>query len=74
METVQLLGEGDTVVGHFLLRNAGRAVDGSQPPGRAFHDVREVYWFTVRGDRIVVWWGLEDNDDRSRQLRATDRS
>lgn len=44
------------------------------PIGRAFHDVREVYWFTVRGDRIVEWWGLEDNDDRRRQLRATDRS
>jgi hypothetical protein len=36
----------------------------------AFPDVREVYWFTVRGGRIVDWWGLEDNDDRRRQLRG----
>src|SRR3712207_7991430 len=42
---------------------------GRPPTGRAFRDVREVYWFTVRGDRIVDWWGLEDNDDRRRQLR-----
>jgi hypothetical protein len=21
-----------------------------------FRDVREVYWFTVRDDRIVNWW------------------
>jgi hypothetical protein len=32
--------------------------------------VREVYWFTVRDGRIVEWWGLEDDDDRRRQLRA----
>ncbi len=43
---------------------------GRPPTGRAFRDVREVYWFTVRDGRIVDWWGLEDNDDRRRQLRA----
>jgi hypothetical protein len=31
-----------------------------------------VYWFTVRGGRIVDWWGLEDNDERRRQLRRPD--
>jgi hypothetical protein len=24
--------------------------------GWVFRDVREVYWFTVRDDRIVNWW------------------
>jgi predicted ester cyclase len=72
METVELVGEGDTVVGEF--RCSGTQTGpwmGRPPTGRAFRDVREVYWFTVRGGRIADWWGLEDNDDRRRQLRAT---
>ncbi|MGR7026182.1 ester cyclase [Geodermatophilus sp. URMC 62] len=71
METVALVGEGDTVVGHFRCSgtHTGRWM-GRRGTGRAFRDVREVYWFTVRGGRIVDWWGLEDNDDRRRQLRA----
>ncbi|HYO35859.1 MAG TPA: ester cyclase [Geodermatophilus sp.] len=71
METVALVGEGDTVVGHF--RCSGTQTGpwrGLPATGRAFHDVREVYWFTVRDGRIVEWWGLEDDDDRRRQLRA----
>ena len=71
METVALVGEGDTVVGHF--RCSGTQAGpwlGRPATGRAFRDVREVYWFTVRGGRIVDWWGLEDNDDRRRQLRS----
>jgi predicted ester cyclase len=48
-----------------VARPAGRPAT-----GRAFRDVREVYWFTVRDGRIVEWWGLEDDDDRRRQLRA----
>lgn len=70
METVELVGEGDTVVGHF--RCSGTQTGpwmGRPASGRAFRDVREVYWFTVRGGRVVEWWGLEDNDDRRRQLR-----
>ncbi|WP_138758185.1 ester cyclase [Modestobacter altitudinis] len=71
METVALVGEGDTVVGHF--RCSGTHTGewlGRPPTGRRFTGVREVYWWTVRGGRIVDWWGLEDNDDRRRQLRA----
>ncbi len=69
METVALVGEGDIVVGQF--RCSGTQTGpwmGRPPTGRAFRDVREVYWFTVRDGRIVDWWGLEDNDDRRRQL------
>jgi predicted ester cyclase len=71
METVALIGEGDAVAGHF--RCSGTQTGewmGRPPTGRAFRGVREVYWFTGRGGRIVDWWGLEDNDDRRRQLRG----
>ncbi len=69
MTTVALVGEGDTVVGHFRCSGTHRGEWAGRPPtGRAFRDVREVYWFTVRAGRIVDWWGLEDNDDRRRQL------
>jgi predicted ester cyclase len=70
METVALVGEGDTVVGHF--RCSGTQTGpwmGRPATGRSFRDVREVYWFTVRDGRIVDWWGLEDNDERRRQIR-----
>ena len=71
METVALVGEGDTVVGHFRCSGMHTGPWMGRPgTGRAFRDVREVYWFTVRDGRIVGWWGLEDNDDRRRQLRA----
>jgi predicted ester cyclase len=70
METVALVGEGDTVVGHF--RCSGTQTGpwmGRPPTGGSFRDVREVYWFTVRDGRVADWWGLEDNDERRRQLR-----
>ncbi len=75
MDTVALVGEGDTVVGHF--RCSGTHTGpwlGRPATGRAFRDVREVYWFTIRSGRIVDWWGLEDNDDRRRQLRTVSRA
>jgi predicted ester cyclase len=71
METVALVGEGDSVVGQFRCSgtHTGQWM-GRAPTGRRFTGVREVYWFTIRDSRIVEWWGLEDNDDRRRQLRA----
>ena len=73
MDIVDLVGEGDVVVGHFRCSGtqAGSWM-GRPATGRSFRDVREVYWFTVRGGRIVDWWGLEDNDERRRQLRRPD--
>jgi predicted ester cyclase len=71
MDTVALVGEGDTVVGQFRCSGTHTGPWMNRPPtGRAFRGVREVYWFTIRGGHIVDWWGLEDNDDRRRQLRA----
>jgi predicted ester cyclase len=70
METVALVGEGDTVVGHF--RCSGTQTGpwmGRPATGRSFRDVRELYWFTLQDGRIVDAWGLEDNEDRRRQLR-----
>ena len=74
MDTIALVGEGDTVVGQF--RCSGTQTGpwlGHPATGRSFRDVREVYWFTVRGGRIVDWWGLEDDADRRRQLGAGGR-
>ena len=71
METVAVVAEGDTVVGHFRCSGTQTGPWRGRPPtGRAFHGVREVYWFTVRQGRIVDWWALEDDDDRRRQLRG----
>lgn len=71
MDTVALVGEGDVVVGHFRCSGTHTGPWGGRPAtGRSFSDVREVYWFTVRAGRIVDWWGLEDDDDRRRQLRG----
>ena len=58
METLAMVGEGDTVVGRF--RCSGTQTGpwmGRAGTGRAFRDVREVYWVTVRGGRINDWWG-----------------
>jgi predicted ester cyclase len=69
MDTVALVGEGDIVVGEFRCSGTHTGPWMGRPPtGRTFRDVREVYWFTIRGGRIVDWWGLEDDDDRRRQL------
>jgi predicted ester cyclase len=72
MRTVELVAEGGAVVGHFRCSATNTGPWRGRPPtGRSFTDVREVYWFTVRDGRIADWWGLEDDDDRRRQLRAT---
>jgi predicted ester cyclase len=69
METVQMLAEGDTVVGRFKC-SATHAGDwrGHPPTGRRFEDVDEVYFFRIEDGRIAEVWGLEDNASRLRQL------
>ena len=74
MRTVELVAEGGTVVGHFRCSGTHSGPCAGRPPtGRSFRDVREVYWFTVRGGRIADWWGLEDDDDRRRPLSTRER-
>jgi predicted ester cyclase len=70
MELVQLVGEGDTVVGRFKCSATHLGEwRGQAPTGRRFDDVDEVYFFTFSGGRIASVWGLEDTLDRFQQLR-----
>jgi predicted ester cyclase len=69
METIELVAEGDRVVGRF--RCSGTQLGpwrGQEPSGKRMHDIDEVYFFTVRDGRIVEAWGLEDTAKRVRQL------
>jgi predicted ester cyclase len=69
MRMLELVSEGDRVVGRF--RCSGTHLGpwhGREPTGHRFHDVDEVYFFTVRDGRIVEAWGLEDTAKRLKQL------
>jgi predicted ester cyclase len=69
METVELVAEGERVVGRF--RCSGTNLGpwrGREPTGKRMHDIDEVYFFTVRRGRITEAWGLEDTAKRIRQL------
>jgi predicted ester cyclase len=72
MDVVELIREGESVVGRFTC-SATHLGDwrGHPPTGRRFEDVDEVYFFTFAGDRIAAVWGIEDNVDRYRQLGLT---
>jgi predicted ester cyclase len=69
MELVELVAEGEVVVGRFAC-SATHTGDwrGHAPTGRRFEDVDEVYFFRFSGDRIAGVWGVEDTLDRYRQL------
>ncbi len=73
MEIVQLVEEGDTVVGRFTC-SATQTGEwrGRAPSGRRFEDVDEVYFFSFEHDRISGAWGLEDTIDRLRQFGLAD--
>ncbi len=69
MRTVELVAEGDTVVGRFACSATHRGEwRGHAPTGRRFEDIEEVYFFSFQGDRISAVWGLEDTLDRFHQL------
>ena len=69
MRVVDLVEEGDTVVGRFLCSatHTGEWL-GHAPTGRRFEDVDEVYFFTFRDGQIVAQWGIEDTKARLDQL------
>jgi predicted ester cyclase len=74
MEIVDLIAEGDKVVGHF--RCSGTHLGdwlGLPATGRRFEKVDEIYIFAVRGGRLVSARGVEDNLSRIRQLGITPR-
>ena len=69
MEPLELVAEGDTVVGRFACSATHLGEwRGNAPTGRRFENVDEVYFFEFDGDRIARVWGIEDTLDRFRQL------
>jgi RimJ/RimL family protein N-acetyltransferase/predicted ester cyclase len=69
MELVELVAEGDAVVGHFRCSGTHRAEWlGVPATGRRFEGVDEIYIFRVRDGRLVSALGVEDNLTRLRQL------
>jgi predicted ester cyclase len=69
MKLVELVAEGDAVVGRFACSATHLGEWRGHPPtGRRFEDVDEVYFFTFSGGRIAGVWGIEDTLDRFQQL------
>jgi predicted ester cyclase len=69
MEIIDLIAEGDTVVGRFTC--SGTHVGtwlGHAPTGRRFEAIDEVSLYRFGDGRIVESWGLEDNLGRLEQL------
>jgi predicted ester cyclase len=69
MEIVELIAEGDKVVGRFTCSATQLgAWLGQAPTGRRFERVDEVAIFRFRDGRIVDAWSLEDTLGRLQQL------
>ena len=69
MEIVELIAEGDKVVGRFTCSATQLgAWLGQAPTGRRFERVDEVAIFWFRDGRIVDAWSLEDTLGRLQQL------
>jgi predicted SnoaL-like aldol condensation-catalyzing enzyme len=75
MEIVELIAEGDKVVGRFTCSatHLGEWL-GQAPTGRRFERVDEVSIFRFHEGRIAQVWSLEDNLGRLRQLGLTDET
>jgi predicted ester cyclase len=72
MQEVELIGEGEAVVGRFTCSATHSGEWRGHPPtGRRFEDVDEVYFFRFEGERISDFWGIEDTPSRLRQLGLT---
>jgi predicted ester cyclase len=73
MEVVELVAEGDTVVGHFKCSGTHRGEWlGVPATGRRFEGVDEIYIFRVEAGKLVSALGVEDNLTRLRQLGIQD--
>ncbi len=72
MEIVDLIAEGEQVVGRFKCSGThlGEWL-GVPATGRRFEDVDEIYIFTVRDGKLMSALGVEDNLSRLRQLGIT---
>ena len=73
MEIVDLVAEGDRVVGRFTC-SATHHGDwlGHPPTGRRFESVDEIGIYHLRDGCIMESWGLEDNLSRLQQLGLLD--
>jgi predicted ester cyclase len=69
MEIVELIAEGDTVVGHFTCSatHLGPWL-GPAPTGHRFEGVDEVAMFRFHDGKIVHSWSLDDTLGRLQQL------
>jgi predicted ester cyclase len=69
MRIVELIAEGDTVVGHFKCSGThlGEWL-GIPATRRRFVGVDEIYIFHVRAGKLVSAFGVEDNLARLHQL------
>ena len=69
MEVVDLIAEGDKVVGRFTCSATHLgAWLGHAPTGRRFERIDEVSIFRLRDGRIIQAWSLEDSLGRLQQL------
>jgi hypothetical protein len=69
MEIVELVAEGEKVVGRFKCSGTNLGEWRGRPPtGRRFEGIDEVYFFRVVDGRIAEAWGLEDTAGRLSQL------
>jgi predicted ester cyclase len=70
MEIIELIAEGDTVVGRFTCSatHTGSWL-GHPPTGRRFERVDEVGIYHFHDGKIASVWGLEDDLARLQQLR-----
>jgi predicted ester cyclase len=69
MEIVDLVAEGDTVVGRFTCSATHTGEWFGHPPtGRRFELIDEVSFYRFHAGRIVEAWGIEDNLVRLEQL------
>ena len=72
MEIVELIAEGDKVVGRFTCSATHQgAWLGQAPTGRRFERIDEVWILRLRDGKIVHVWSLEDTLGRLQQLGLT---
>jgi predicted ester cyclase len=69
MEIMELIAEGDTVVGRFACTatHTGPWL-GHPPTGRRFERIDEIGIYRLRYGKISHTWSLEDNLTRLQQL------
>jgi predicted ester cyclase len=69
MDTVELIAEGDTVIGRFTCTATHTGTwQGHPATGRRFTNIDEVNLYRIHNGLITETWTLEDNLERLTQL------